>query len=115
MTGAPTFIAWSITLQIFLRMGLRQGAAEHGEVLAEHEHQATVDAAVAGDDAIAGDFLIGHAEVAVAVLDELVPLLETAFVKQQADALPSGQLALGVLLLDAALTTTEQGGCRLGG
>ena len=89
----------------FLRMGLRQGAAKHGEVLAVHEHQPAVDAAVAGDDTIAGDLLIGHAEVAVAVLDELVPFLEATFIEHQADALPGGQLALGMLLLNTTLAT----------
>ena len=38
-----------------------------------------------------------------AVLDEHVPFLEGAGVEQQLDALARGQLALGVLRLDAPL------------
>ena len=58
ITGAPTFIAWSITLQIFSACASRQRAAEDGEVLAEDEHQAAVDHAVAGDDAVARDLVV---------------------------------------------------------
>jgi hypothetical protein len=80
-------------------LGVRfaQRAAEDGEVLAEHEDQAAVDHAVAGDDAVAGDLVVGHAEVGAAVLDEHVPLFEAAFVEQQFQPLARGELALGVL------------------
>ncbi len=84
-----------------LGMGLGERAAEHGEVLAEDEDQPAVDGAVAGDDAVAGDLLLVHAEVRAAVLDEHVPFLEAALVEQQLDALAGGELALGVLRLDA--------------
>ena len=40
-----------------LRVRLRQRAAEHGEVLGEHEDRAAVDRAPAGDHAVAGDLL----------------------------------------------------------
>ena len=46
-----------------------------------------------------------------AVLDEHVELLERALVEQQLDALARGQLALGVLRLDAPLAAP---GARLG-
>src|SRR5690606_23164640 len=46
-----------------LRVAFGQASAEHGEVLAEHEHEAAVDRAAAGDDAVAGDALRLHAEV----------------------------------------------------
>src|SRR5205823_6231796 len=46
---------------------LRQRCAEHGEVLREREHLAAVDEAVAGDDAVAWNELLRHAEVAAAV------------------------------------------------
>ena len=39
----------------FLRVGLRERAAEHREILREHVDQAAVDAAVAGDEAVAGN------------------------------------------------------------
>ena len=59
-------------------LGVRfaQGAAEYREVLAEDEHQAPVDGAVAGHHAVAGDVGLVHAEVRAAVLDEHVPLFE---------------------------------------
>ena len=58
------------------RVGLGQRAAEDREVLREGEHLPAVDEAVPGDDAVAGDQLVGHAEIAAAVRDELVELLE---------------------------------------
>ena len=67
-------------------LGVRLGeaAAEDREVLGEDAHEPAVDAAEAGDDAVAGDLLVGHAEVEAAVLDELVELLEGALVEQRA-------------------------------
>ena len=103
ITGAPTFIAWSMILQIFSAWASRKRAAEHGEILAEHEHQPAVDRAPAGHHAVAGDLLLGHAEIARAVLDEHVPFLERALVEQHLEALARGELALAVLRLDAAL------------
>ena len=67
-----------------LGVGLGEAAAEDGEVLGEDEDEAAVDAAVAGDDAVAGNLLLGHAEVEAAVLDELVELLEGALVEEAA-------------------------------
>src|SRR3546814_7125102 len=89
-------------------MGLREGAAEDREVLAEHEDQAAVDGAVAGHHAVAGDLLLLHAEVEAAVLDIHVPLLEGALVEQDLQALARGQLALGVLRLDALLAAADR-------
>ena len=54
---------------------------------------------VAGDDAVAGHDLLLHAEVAAAVGDELVDLLEGAGIEEQLDALARGQLAGLVLPL----------------
>ena len=56
----------------------RERAAEHGEVLREDEDLAAVDGAVAGDDAVAEDLLLLHAEVGAAVGDELVELDEAS-------------------------------------
>ena len=92
-------------------MRLAERAAEHGEVLAEHEHQAAVDHSVAGDHAVARNLLLGHAEVDRAVLDEHVPLFEGVVVQQQLDALARGELALGMLRVDALLPAAE---ARLG-
>ena len=63
-------------------MGLAQGTAEHGEILAEHENQSAVDGAVAGDHAVAGNALRGHAEIGGAVFDEHVVFLERAAIEQ---------------------------------
>ena len=84
-------------------MRLRQRAAEHGEILAEDEHQPAVDGAIAGDDAVAGHLLLLHAEIVAAMLDEHVPFLEGIGVEQDFEPLARGQLALGVLRLDPAL------------
>ena len=90
-------------------LGVRFGerAAEHGEVLAENEDQAAVDRAVAGHHAVAGHLLLGHAEIGAAVLDEHVPFLEDALVEQELDALARGELALGVLGIDALRAAAE--------
>ncbi len=62
---------------------------------------------MAGDDAVAGDDLLVHPEVAAAVRDELVDFLERAGVEQQIDALARGQLAGGVLLVEPVLPAAE--------
>ena len=83
-------------------LGVRLGerAAEHREVLAEHEHEPAVDGAVSGDHAVAGHPPFRHAEVDAAVLDEHVPFLERAGVEQHLDPLARGQAALRVLRRD---------------
>jgi len=48
------------------------------------------------------------------VLDEHVPLFEGAFVEQEFEPLAGGQLALGVLAVDALLPTAEAGLGALG-
>ncbi len=65
-----------------LGVRLAERAAEHGEILAEHKDQLAVDRAVAGDDAVARDLLLAHAEILAAVLDEHVPFLEGVGVEQ---------------------------------
>ena len=71
----------------------------------EHKHQTPVDHAVAGDHTIAGNFVVGHAEVHTAVLDEHVPLFEGALIQQNFQAFAGCQLALGVLGLYALDTS----------
>ena len=109
MTGAPTWIAWSMILQIFSAWASTERAAEHGEVLAEDEDQAAVDGAMAGDHAVAGDVLLVHAEIDAAMLDEHVPFFEGVGIEQQLEALARGQLAFGVLRLDAAVRRRRAG------
>ena len=90
-------------------VGFRQRSAEHGEVLREREDLPAVDEAVAGDDAVTGNDLVRHAEIAAAVGDELVDLLERAGIEQQIDPLAGGQLAGGVLALEAIGAAAELG------
>ncbi len=92
------------------RVGARQRAAEHREVLRKDIDQTAVDGAAPGDDAVAGDALILHPEVVAAVLHEHIGLFEGAFVQQDADAFAGGQLALGVLAGDALLAPAQLGG-----
>ncbi len=93
----------------FLGVGFRERAAEDGEVLREDVDQAGVDVAVAGDEAVAGDDLLIHAEVAAAMGDELVELFEGAFVEEQFDALAGGELALLVLAVAAVVAAALLG------
>ncbi len=82
-------------------VGFRERAAEDGEVLGIDEDRAAIDGAVAGDEAVAGDALLIHAEIGGAVGDELVRLLEGAGIEQQLNALAGGELAGAVLALAA--------------
>ena len=61
------------------------------------------------DDAVAGHDLIGHAEVAAAVGDELVDFLERAGVEQQVDALARRKLARLALAAKPFFTAPELG------
>ena len=102
MIGARVLQRHVLDLHDLLGMRLRQRAAEHGEILGEDKDGAAIDGAPAGDDAVAGDFRLVHAEIGRAMLDEHVEFLERAFVEQQLDALARGQLAALVLRVDAA-------------
>ena len=64
------------------RVGLRERAAEDGEVLRIDEDGAAIDGAVAGNEAVAGDALLVHIEIGSAMGDELVRLFERAGVQQ---------------------------------
>jgi len=88
-------------------MGLRQGTAENGEVLAEDEHQTAIDHAVAGDDTVAGNLVVLHAEIRTAVLDKHVPFFESALVQQHLQALTGCELALGMLGINALLPAAQ--------
>ena len=90
-------------------VGLRQRAAEDGEVLGEDVDQPAVDGAVAADHAVAGDAALGHPEVGAAVGDQRIDLDERAGVEQQLHPLAGGQLAGGVLLVDALLAAAQAG------
>ena len=64
---------------------------------------------MAGDDAVARDDLVVHPEIAAAVGDELVDLFEGAGIEQQLDPLAGGQLAGGVLPLEALGAAAQLG------
>ena len=68
-----------------------------------------MNAAVAADDAVAGDDLLLHPEIHAAVRDQLVDFFEGAGVKEARHALARRQLALLVLLLDARFAAAEFG------
>ena len=94
-------------------MRFGQRAAEHGEILTEHEDDPAVDGAVAGDHPVAGNGGVGHAEVGAAVLDEHVPFLEAAVVEKQLDAFARAELAFGMLRVDALLAAAPARGLAL--
>ena len=95
-------------------MRLRERAAEDREVLGEDEDRAAVDRAPAGDDAVAGDLVLLHAEIGRAMLDEHVELLEGAFVEEDLDALAGRQLAAFVLGGDPGLAAADAARFRAG-
>src|SRR5436305_935635 len=76
---------------------LAQRASEDGEVLGEHAHLAAVDRAPPGDDAVGVGPLV---DLGCPGAGQLVELDERSVVEEVFDALPSRQLALGVLALD---------------
>ena len=79
---------------------LAQRAAEHREVLAEHEHAPSEDRPVAGDDGVAVGPALEHPEVRLAMADEAVELDERPGIAELLGALAREQLALGAMLLD---------------
>ena len=91
--GAPDLHREIHDLHDLRGVGFRQRSAEHGEVLREREDLASVDQAVAGDDAVAGNDLFGHPEIEAAMGDELVDFLERAGIEQEVDPLAGRQLA----------------------
>ena len=91
-------------------MAFRHGTAEHGEILGEDIDQAAVDRARTGHHAVAGDAVVRHAEIDAVVFDIGIDFLEAAFVEQDIEPFARGQLALGVLGVDALLPATHAGG-----
>ena len=90
-----------------LRVAFAQAAAEHGEVLAEDEHQPAVDRPRAGYNAVARDLLRRHAEVDAIMLDIHVELLEARGIEQHVEPLARRQPALLMLRVDASLTAAH--------
>ena len=88
---------------------LAQGAAEDGEVLAEDADPAAVDRAETGDDAVGVGAVLLQAHAVGPVAGQHVELLERPLVQEVLDALPGGQLALGVVALDGTRAAGVQG------
>ena len=80
-----------------LRIALGERSPEDREILREDVDQAAFDAAVTGDEAIAGDYCRIHAEIAAAMRHQHVEFLEGVLVQQQFDALAGAEFALLVL------------------
>ena len=97
-----------LDLDDLLAVHLAEAAAEHRGVLAEDAHVAAVDGAVAGDHAVAERAVGLQPEVGAAVPGQRVEFDERVLVQQGVDALASGQLALGVHLLDGGLADRVQ-------
>ena len=93
-------------------IGFRERAAENREILGKDVDQATLNPAEAGDEAVTRGALLLHPEIGAAVADELIKLLERAFIQQQVDALARSELP-GLVLALAALGTAP--GFRFGG
>ncbi len=86
-----------------LTVDLAEGAAEDGDVLAEHGDRSSVDGPVAGHDAVAVGAIGVQTEVGRTVAGQGVELHEGAGIEQCVDPLPRGHLALGVLFLHGSL------------
>ncbi len=89
-------------------VGLAQGAAEDTEVVRVDEDRAALDRAPAGDDTVGVRLLGLQAEAHGAVPAQLLDLTEGPGVEEQVDALPAGQLPLGVLRLGRLLARAGQ-------
>ena len=91
-----------------LGVRLRQRSTEDREVLAEDEHEPTVDRPVSGDDAVAQDMLLGHPEFGGAVGDERIEFDERPWVEQEVQSFARRQLPPGVLSFDTDRATAQQ-------
>ena len=85
----------------------RQRTAVDREVLSEYVHQASVDSAATGHNAITQEVLLLHAEVVAAMEFEHIHFFERAFVQQEVYALTGGSLTLCVLLFDSFFAAAE--------
>ena len=91
-----------------LGVGLGQRSTEDREVLAEDEHEPAVDRAVAGDDAVAEDVVVGQSEFRRAMRDERIELDERAGSSSRVESLARRQLSPRMLALDPDGAAAEQ-------
>jgi hypothetical protein len=88
-------------------VGFGERTAEYREVLREGIDGTSVDASGAGDHAVPGDDLVLHPEIAASMRDQLVDFLEADGIEEEVDALPSRQLAGGMLFLEPVLAAAQ--------
>src|SRR5690606_1968687 len=96
-------------LDDLLRVRGAERSPEHREVLRVDAHRSAVDGAVPGHHAITQRTLLRHAELRRSVRDEAPHFHEAVRVEQRVDAFARGELALGVLLVDARLAAAREG------
>ena len=106
ITGAPIAHRQVHDLADFQRIGFRQRAAEHSEILRKHVDQPPVDASVPGDEAIARGPLFLHAEIVAAVRDNSSSSSNVPSSSSSATRSRAVQLASLVLALAAFRTAT---------
>ena len=94
----------------FLRHGLGKRAAGYREILCGHIDQPATNRAHTCHDAVTVEMLLVHSEVHTAVTHEHVELLKTAFVEQQGQPFPCGELPFLVLGVNSFLSSTQFSG-----
>src|SRR5437588_820793 len=96
MTSGPVTNIYAVDLTI------RMKSVMAGEYTAPPAHGPMID-----DDAVAGNALLLHAEIEVAMNDELIELLERAGIEEQRDAFARDQFSFVVLAVDALLSAAK--------
>src|ERR1700732_155046 len=102
ISGAPIFAARSMILTILAGLALEHRPAENRKVLGKDEDQPSFNASVAGDEAVAVELLLGHAEIVRAMGDQFVGLLAGPLIEQKLDP-PAGRHFAFLMLPLAAL------------
>ena len=93
--------------------GLGQRTGENGKVLRVHVDRPAGQPAVTGDDTIAEELDLLHAEIVAAMQLEGIVLFKGAGVEQGLNALAGGFFAFLVDLVDLVLTPAQKGLCPL--
>ena len=109
MTGAPTFIARSMTLQIFSAYASDSDPPKTVKSCEKTKTSRPSIEPVPGHDAVAEEVLPVEAELGRPMGDERVELDERARVEQQVEPFAGRELAPGVLALDPDRSPAEEG------
>ena len=107
MTGAPTCMAWSMILQIFSAWASLSEPPKTVKSWLKTNTSRPLMVPWPVTTPSPGIRCSSMPKSDAAMLDEHVPLFEGVGIEQQFDALARGQLALGVLGLDAALAAAQ--------